>query len=174
MLPPELQFQLLPRRQRWWVKGLTLVFGIGTWMVLALMAWQGQTSLEQEREALRQLRDSTRFADSLAIPAPPDGPPSISATGRMRRAAADLRLLEIERCVQGAMNATAINLVETMEDTVDLQLDDPLSISELTACMNTGIQGGRWQWVSLVAEASTQPSTPARYRAVLRYESKPS
>lgn len=170
MPPAPLQFELLPRRRKPWLRPLSvglLVFAGG---VAAIWLWPRQLRLAELQTQLDAMQAST----SMPANAPaPRAPAAWMAAAEQEQALFALplepRLLEIERCTEGLGVVTRIvHDGSSGATTVELNLPDPARIPALLECFNTGAEPGGLHWRLAGTEVSTLPAAGQMQRVVLK------
>lgn len=172
MAPQALQFEFTPRRQRWWLRLLLAGLCIGLTGVVAAAWWQRQTEIERLQAATRAMQEkaAASAAPASAARANPAWMAAAQQDGRDLTPIADMRLLEIERCVAGPAAATRVTLDAAAVTTVELQLADLKDSATVLACLNEGIEGGRWRLVGLSAAPRLDAGASPAAKAMLRFE----
>lgn len=173
MAPQALQFEFLPRRPRWWLRLLLAGLCVALTGIATAAWWQRQAEIERLQAETQDLLARTAAVAASASATRANSPAWMAAAlqdGRDMTPVADMRLLEIERCIAGPATATRVALDTAGVATAEVQLSDLKDSANVLECLNEGIEGGRWRLVGLSATASPAAGVSFPAKATLRFD----
>ena len=172
MLPPDLQFELKPRRSLPWLKpavGAACLLIVGFCALLLVPRQRELARLRNELELATQRLEAARQPVPASAPAPA-WQATAEQDGRLFALHLESRLLEIERCTDARATVSRIVHDEVSGNTtLELNLADVADLPPMLECFRTSDERAH-QWRLSHVEAMPTPSgtSSAAQRVVLK------